>query len=183
MTAKKASEPRAHHIVPRCWLAGFTETGENDGKLWVTDLSRKKQWLSTPDNSGHIRDFYRASDPSLDPVAVETALSRMEAIVAPILKAIDRERRPPREDELSEILQFMAIQFVRLPAFRIVALNVLEKINLEHMADALRSEESWAAAVKKADIDPGSPGSDYQGMKEFFASGQYTLEAATEWYM
>lgn len=45
------------------------------------------------------------------------------------------------------------------------------------MADALRSEKSWAAAMKKADIDPGSPGSEYQGMKEFFASGQYTLEA------
>jgi hypothetical protein len=113
MTAKRSSEPRAHHIVPRCWLAGFTESGENDGKLWVTDLSRKKQWLSTPGNSGHIRDFYRVSDPSLDPAAVETALSKMEAIVAPILKAIDRERRPPHEDELSEMLQFIAIQFVR----------------------------------------------------------------------
>jgi uncharacterized protein DUF4238 len=183
MTAKRASEPRAHHIVPRCWLAGFTETGDNDGKLWVTDLSRKKQWLSTPGNSGHKRDFYRVSDPSLDPVAVETGLSKIEAVIAPILRAVDRERRPPREDELAELLQFIAIQFVRLPAFRIFALNVLKKIHLENMADALRSEESWAAAMKKADIDPDSPGSDYQGMKEFFASGEYTLAAATEWYM
>jgi hypothetical protein len=183
MTATRGSEPRAHHIVPRCWLRGFTETGEKDGRLWVTDLSRKKQWLSTPGNTGHIRDFNRVSDPSLDPLALETALSKMEDVVAPILKAIDRECRPPRQDELSEMLQFMAIQYVRLPAFRILALNVLEKISLENMADALRSEESWAAAMKKADIDPGSPGSDYQGMKEFFASGQYTLEASTEWYM
>ena len=183
MTAKRGSEPRAHHIVPRCWLAGFTETGENDGELWVTDLSRKKRWLSTPGNSGHIRDFYRVSDPSLDPAAVETALSKMETIVAPILKGLDRERRPPREDELAELLQFMAIQFVRLPAFRVLALNVMERTSLEDMAYALRSEESWAAATQKANIDPDNPGADYQSMKEFFASGQYSLAAETEWYM
>jgi hypothetical protein len=183
MAGEKGSEPRAHHIVPRFWLAGFTETGEKDGRLWVTDLSRGKQWQSTPAKTGYINDFYRVSDPSLDPVVVEKALSTMEGIVAPILKAIDRERRPPREDELGELLQFMAIQFVRLPAFRILALNVLEKMNLENMAEALKTEESWAAAMKKADITSGTPGSDYDGMKEFFKSGEYTLSAATEWYM
>jgi hypothetical protein len=177
------SEPRAHHIVPRCWLAGFTETCRNDDKLWVTDFTRKKQWQSTPGNSGRIRDYYRVSDPSLDPVVVEKALSQMEDIIAPILKEIEGERRPPRDDELAELLQFMAIQFVRLPAFRISALKVLEKINIENMAEALKTEESWAAAMKKADIAPGTPGSDYRGMKEFFQSGDYTLSAATEWYM
>jgi hypothetical protein len=54
-------EPRAHHFVPQCWLAGFTETGEKDGQLWVTDLHRRKQWLSSPVNSGRRRDFYRTS--------------------------------------------------------------------------------------------------------------------------
>ena len=27
------AEARRHHYVPQCWLAGFTETGENDGRL------------------------------------------------------------------------------------------------------------------------------------------------------
>jgi hypothetical protein len=26
--------------VTSCWLAGFTEAGESDSRLWVTDLSR-----------------------------------------------------------------------------------------------------------------------------------------------
>ena len=56
MATPTAPEPRAHHIVPKCWLAGFTDTGENDGRLWVTDLKRKKQWPSTPINTGHRRD-------------------------------------------------------------------------------------------------------------------------------
>jgi hypothetical protein len=36
----------------------------------------------------------------------------------------------------------------------------LAKINLENMAEALKSEESWAAAMKKADIPPDSDGTD-----------------------
>lgn len=183
MSEKRRAEPKAHHLVPRCWLAGFTDSGENDGQLWVTDLKRQNQWPGNPGKVGRVRDFYRVSDPMLDPAVVEDALSKMEAVVAPILKTIDRERRSPREDELEELLHFMAIQWVRLPAFRVLALNVLERINRENMAEALGSEESWAAALRKADVTPDSPGVDYRSMKEFYESGEYSLTAATEWYM
>jgi hypothetical protein len=104
-TGSPANEPRRHHYVPRCWLAGFTETGENDDRLWVTDLSRGHQWPSTPDGAGHIRDFYRLEDENAsDPVMAETALSRIETEVGPILRAVNRERRSPGVEELDAIL-------------------------------------------------------------------------------
>ena len=77
---RQEAEPRRHHYVPQCWLAGFTETGENDGRLWVTDFSRQQQWPTTPANAGHIRDFYRLADPAPDPVAVERFFSQLEGI-------------------------------------------------------------------------------------------------------
>jgi hypothetical protein len=76
MALSTLSEPRAHHFVPQFWLAGFTETGQKDGRLWITDLKKGKQWKSTPRKAGHRRDFYRFSDPQLDPVAAEKAYSR-----------------------------------------------------------------------------------------------------------
>jgi hypothetical protein len=97
---RQEAEPRRHHYVPQCWLAGFTETGENDGRLWVTDFSRQRQWPTTPANAGHIRDFYRLADPAPDPVAVERFFSRLERMVAPVLRALDTERRPPNDDEV-----------------------------------------------------------------------------------
>src|ERR1039457_2841469 len=142
MSEKRRAGPRAHHLVPRCWLAGFTDSGENDGQLWVTDLKRQNQWPSSPGKVGRVKDFYRVSDPTLDPVVVEDALSKIETIVAPILKTIDRERRSPCGDELEELLHFMAIQWVRLPAFSVLALDILERINRENMVEALGSEES-----------------------------------------
>jgi hypothetical protein len=48
----KHAEPRANHFVPQCWLAGFTETGQKDGRLWVTDLKRRKQWQTSPPKPG-----------------------------------------------------------------------------------------------------------------------------------
>src|ERR1035438_8058334 len=74
MPAMKEPEPRRHHYVPQCWLAGFTDTGEKDGQLWVTDLVRRKQWQASPNNAGHIRDFYRLSDEQLDPVMAKRPL-------------------------------------------------------------------------------------------------------------
>ncbi|SRR5258708_6215036 len=97
MVGKKRSEPRAHHFVPQCWLAGFTETGQKTGRFWVTDLKNLKQWPSNPRNAGHKRDFYRIADPQVDPVTFEKAFSKIEGFVAPILKRLyEQPQRPAR---------------------------------------------------------------------------------------
>lgn len=175
--------PRRHHYVPRCWLAGFTETGENDGRLWVTDFSRQKQWPSTPDNAGHMRDFYRLSDESPDPVIVEKFFSALEGAVAPVLKSLDQERRPPNEDELDAVLTFMAYQFVRLPSFRPFVLNVLDRVARERLVKELRTPDTWRSALTGAGMDPDAPGADYESAKRFFDSGTWNIAAETDWYM
>lgn len=183
MAGEKGSEPRAHHIVPRFWLAGFTENGEKDGRLWVTDLKRRKQWPSNPGKIGYINDFYRIAEGDLDPVIVETALSKMEGIIAPILRGIDRERRAPRRDEMEELFEFIAIQWVRVPAFRVFARDLLEKFTQENVATALESEQSWIDTRKRVGIPIDAPGGDYRSMKEFWESGEHSLRIPTEWYM
>jgi hypothetical protein len=176
-------EPRAHHFVPQCWLSGFTETGHKSGRLSVTDLKRRKQWPSTPAESGHRRDFYRLSAPHPDPVLVEKMLSKIEDGIAPLLKVLDDEQRGPNEDELEGLLGFMAIQWVRVPAFRPTILRIADSIHRAKFSEYLRSPESWARMLKEADIPAGSPGADYEQMREFERSGEYSLSAETEWYL
>jgi hypothetical protein len=179
-----ANEPRRHHYVPRCWLAGFTETGEKDARLWVTDLSLGRQWPSTPDGAGHIRDFYRLEDErASDPAMAENALSRIEAKVAPILRAVNRERRQPSLEELQAILFFMAIQWSRVPSFRPLILGMLDRTSQEQISKELKSPQSWRRALVKAGMDPEAPGADYKRMKEFHAEKAYTLSAPTDWYV
>ena len=135
MTTLKRAEPRRHHYVPRCWLAGFTDTGAQEGKLFVTDLKRRNQWSAEPGTAGIIRDFYRLEDDrASDPVLAEKALSQIENEIAPILRNIDKEMRPPTVDELEPLLYFIGVQWSRVPAFRPFILGVLDKLSYEQIA-------------------------------------------------
>jgi hypothetical protein len=177
-------EPRAHHFVPRCWLIGFTDTGDKDGRLWVTDFKRQKQWTSAPENAGHRRDFYRVSDPAIpDPVAFEKVFSRIEDAIAPLFKALDREPRGPYRDEWQSLFTYIAVQWMRVPAFRPTLLRIADTIHRRFFAEALKTPESWAAWLKKLGIAADAPGADYGKMVEFERGHQYTLSAETEWFL
>jgi hypothetical protein len=177
-------EPRRHHYVPRCWLAGFTDTGEQDGKLFVTDLKRRNQWGATPGTAGFIRDFYRLEDERIsDPVMVEKAFSAVEGDAAPILRAIDREMRSPLVEEVERLLYFMAIQWSRTPAFRPMVLGFFEKLTDKTVQKHLESPESWKRALEEAGMSPNQPGANYEEMKACYESKAYTLTAPTDWYV
>jgi hypothetical protein len=179
----KQPEPRRHHYVPRCWLAGFTDTGDQDGTLWVTDLGQRKQWDANPGSTGFINDFYRISEEDLDPVTVEKALAEMEGEVAPILKAMDRERCPPDKEDFGKLLFFMAIQWARVPAFRSMIFKVLDDVAREKLAIDLKSKESWLKTLEAAGFSEDSPGASYESMLEFYNSGEFSLKVQTEWYI
>jgi hypothetical protein len=176
-------EARAHHFLPQCWLSGFTDSGQNEGQLWVTDLKRRKQWKSNPVNSGHRRDFYRLSDERLNPTAVESKFAEMETLIAPILRIVEAERRMPHGDELQSLLVFMAIQWVRVPAFRTTIGPIADSIYRSFMSELLRSPESWAAALKKAGYSKDAPGADYDKILEVERSGEYSFSADTPWFL
>ena len=171
-------EPRAHHFVPQCWLAGFTDTGQKDGRLWVTDLKRRKQWSSNPLNAGHRRDFYRISDPAFgDPVVAEKLFSRIEDSIAPLFKMLDKQPRGPYRHEWESLFRYIAIQWIRVPAFRPTLLRIADGIHRRFFAEALKTPESWAAWLKKLGVEADAPGADYASTVEFERSHDYELSA------
>jgi hypothetical protein len=183
MAASAQKEPRRHHYVPRCWLSGFTDSGDKDGKLWVTDLKRKNQWGASPGSAGFKRDFYRLTDESIDPLFAESMLSKIEGEIAPILRVVDQEMRSPDPDELGALLYFIAVQWTRVPAFRPFVLNLLDGRTREKIGEALKTPEAWRGALLKAGMDPDAAGAEYEKFKEFFESKAYTITAPTDWYV
>jgi hypothetical protein len=157
--ADSAPESRAHHFVPKCWLAGFTESGQNDGRLWVTDFKRKRNWPSTPAKTGLRRDFNRIDRPNVtDPLIAEKALADIEGIVAPILRALNDDVREPTSDERDHILEFMALQCIRHPAFRAtIDRSVEAKIEA-----ALVSKERWERLLRELGVPPDQPDMSYE---------------------
>jgi Protein of unknown function (DUF4238) len=185
--AKKSGEPRAHHFVPQCWLAGFTQNGRKDGQLFVTDLKRQKQWSTTPPNVGHRRDFYRVSNEQMEPVAFEKVFSRIEDFIAPTLRTLFECPQVPTPEQLGKLLYFAATQYVRVPAFRPTLLKISDTIHRSFIAKALKSKESWEAFLDDAGIPIDAPGADYDGMLKYqndvINTGKYSLSADSEFFL
>ena len=177
------TQGRGHHYVAQCWLAGFTDSGQKDSRLWQTDVNAHRQWPASPLKAGRQRDFNRLSDPSKDPLVVETKLSEIEGTIAPILQRLDQARRQPDQDELSSLIVFMAIQFIRVPAFRPILHGIADSFLRSELAEALATPESWEQTLRAAEIPAGAEGSDYQRMREFFESGDYYLTLENDWYL
>ena len=137
MANQNSCDPRRHHFVPACWLAGFTTDRTRNSPFWVTDISRKRQWESTPHNTGWLSDFYRVASTQIDPVVVENAYAKLEDVVAPILRILDAEKRAPDVEELVELLPFMADQWTRLPAFRKLTIGAVEASHRAHLDEKL----------------------------------------------
>jgi hypothetical protein len=114
---------------------------------------------------------------------VEKAYSRLEDGIGPILKALDEDKRYPTDAELEALLTFIAIQWTRVPAFRPSVLAITDSIHRSFFAEALKSPEAWAKSLQDAGIPPDSPGADYEKMREFQRSQQYSLSAETDWYV
>ena len=182
MRTRQSAEPRAHHFVPQCWLAGFTDTGEPDGMLYVTDLKRKKQWRCKPSEAGHRRDFNRIDDPSVpDPVKIEKLFSSIESDVAPVFRNLTKEKRGPKDGfELGMLVEYLAIQWARVPSFRDV---VREAFESHFHTEILSSPEAWERALRRVGASPGDPGTDYAKVLEGLATGKLKFTAEPAFYL
>ncbi len=144
----KSTEPRKHHYISQCWLAGFTENGKKTERFFVTDLVRRKQWTAKPAAVGYKIDLYRASD-GADPVRWETKLGEFEQIIAPLFRRFFVEPGLVSPEELYDLQVFAAIQFIRLPAFRPFIEGVAKQNYPDILSSLLRSREHLERVSKR----------------------------------
>lgn len=109
---------RAHHYVPEFYLAGFTLKGNRQDFLWVHDQEQKKCWQTRPTNIAQQRDFYRVDIDGVEVDSVEKALAEFEAQAAKVLGKISEERRLPDGEGFELLINFVALQAVRVPYHR-----------------------------------------------------------------
>ena len=118
-----ASQPRAHHFVPEFYLAGFTGSGQRDGRLAVLGLGELagREWWASPNSLGHERDFYRDDSDMEDPTWFERdLLGGLEGESAGVLKDIAATCvLPDRGTRAWQVLMnFVAVMYARGPGLR-----------------------------------------------------------------
>jgi hypothetical protein len=108
-----------------------------------------------------------------DPLALEKTLSEIESAVAPVFKALTKDKRGPANDfELSMLVEYMAIQWLRVPTSRAMIGNTF----FTHFSmEMLSSKEAWDAAMRKANLPADHPDADYTKAKAAFDNGEISF--------
>ena len=76
---------RNHHFVPQGYLAGFTDDGTRNGRLFVSDLASGSVFQTKPRNVAAKRDFNRIDTEGQEPDALEQALGEFEGRAVDLL--------------------------------------------------------------------------------------------------
>jgi uncharacterized protein DUF4238 len=109
--------------------------------------------------------------------------ARIRRSIAPLFKALDKEPRGPYRHEWEPLFTYIAVQWMRVPAFRPTLLRITDTIHRRFLAEVLKTRESWAAWLMKLGIPADTPGTDYDRMVEFERLHDYTLSAENEWFL
>ncbi|HEX9127677.1 MAG TPA: DUF4238 domain-containing protein [Gemmatimonadaceae bacterium] len=107
------AKPKRHHIVPECYLDGFTR----DGLLWVYDRSTEEYRAQTTKNTAVMGHYYAVlNEQGEKDYSVEEMLSTLEGIGAPVVRRLDRGEQIEPEERVN-LAFFIALLFNRVPRF------------------------------------------------------------------
>lgn len=157
--------PRKHHWLPKMFLAAWTTNGTIDGQLQVLDKTKARSWSVRPVNAAVEHDLYMIDLAELNDVVsgteIEDTFALVEGAAAPVIRTIlDGEENPTGEDR-ENLIAFMAIMAVRVPA----RLNWIDEVmrkpvelvyrRLEEKGELPQPDDPQLAAKMKEWFDQG----------------------------
>lgn len=133
-----------HHYIPKCYLKGFTNGGDNLSPFWAMSKDNGNYFSTTPNDACAQRDYYTVEHNN--PLIVEDFYA--EKIEPQISKALNyiavHECLPPRED-MKYIILLLATLYLRVPSYR--------KLLEVPMLSAKRIVESMSKDIKVSKIE------------------------------
>lgn len=146
--------PRSQHIIPAFYLAGFTDTGGEDGVLSVFDYHRTKHYRSSPRHASRQKDLYRILEPGEDPYVVERDMAALESTIAPTFREVVARGKIGALAELRRILSLAALIAARDRRRRLSFGTHLANSLREHLREGKIPREKWDA-IRRAELRAG----------------------------
>lgn len=176
-----AAIARNHHYVPQGYLAGFTDTGTRDGKLYAFDLSTGSTFRTRPRNVAAERDFNRIEIDGHDSDFLEKSLGELEDKAALAIRKMAQEGKFSGDDDFSYVINLLCLLVVRNPRAR-QSLASAKRQSAKIIGEMLVSDKKvWEQHNRKA-REAGyvsGPEVSFERMKEFVDGGRYTIEVST----
>jgi hypothetical protein len=179
------NDPTKHHYTPVFYLRGFTADGSPDTKLFVHDVTTGKRFHQIPKNTGFQNQMYRVdADGIEDPNILERAFNEVEGPFGVVLAAIRANRVVPGETDFNVLLNFVALQFARVPAFKEMVNRTGDQISRLILKQAVVSKERFeqVRAGMLASGVASMKSAKFEEIKEFIDRGEFTFEASQAEY-
>ena len=122
MTRRKDPPRRRHHTVSKFYLAGFAD---ESSQITQVHLPGHHTHLNSVANATVDTDFYslRSEDGTLDD-SMERAFGALESDAANAIQLVGAGRRTLADNERAALASWIALQYLRTPAFRKVQTQV-----------------------------------------------------------
>lgn len=167
------SDPRKHHKVPATYLSGFSETGTEDGKLAIYDLSgRRFRNFAKPKEIAHQRDYYRLDvEEGKDPYALEKAFGSIEGEIRRIIQNVETAKSLPKDDDIGILISFVALQAARTDHIRHKLGTFESEIGTFLLEMIANDRKKFDAVIGKVTPEAESTDEDYERFRDFVDKG------------
>jgi len=106
-----------HHYIPKCYLKGFTNGGENSSQFWAVPKNNDAPFPTTPNDSCAERDYYSvAHENSL--IVEEFYAEQIEPKIVKAIRHIQSNSNLPPKEEMKHLILLLATLYLRVPSFR-----------------------------------------------------------------
>ncbi len=166
------SQPRDQHIVPRFYLDGFSlpSPGRRQPTLWVYEKGKPVR-PSTASHEARERDFYTVRRGDQVDYRFEYFLSQIEALIAPILRALDDPNHFFTVEEKSMIGFFVALMHARVRSYREYVDKSLGKLVGKIARERAEDRELFEADVRAFEAHSGKS-LDAESMRQVVLNGK-----------
>lgn len=130
---------------------------------------------SVPKDEGHRPNYYTVADEGQNADFAEKGLSKVESVVAPIIRKLGSPQFKMTESQVGELYLFVAVTYVRVPALREYLDTIFGVVMKEQSKKMARNKEEFYRAFKEADDEIGNSIGDYEKVREFLLSDRYTV--------
>jgi hypothetical protein len=141
------------HFVPRSYLSNFTDpsvAGGNRAGIWQVDLAKCHYNQLTVDAVAARTDYYTVQIDDQPDNFIEDMFGEIEGNASTVIRTISEGLSLPDEAESGVLADFMAIQRLRVPAFREAVDNFYVDVATKLNAIATENRERYARILRDA---------------------------------
>jgi hypothetical protein len=162
------NEPRQQHYVPKCYLRGFTPSGDADEMLNVIDCLEAKRWKARPAQIARERDFYTVEGSGINPYEIEEGFSKIEGMTEPVLSGILESRELPQGDNFDILINFVGMMAMRVPGALRAFSDPMEEVGRMMMEQMFSTPDLYHRFLqeKRAKGEDISDAPSFEQMKE-----------------